>query len=208
MDHFKEKDVDVAYIIPHKNEDLTLHVRHTANAWWKDATKVYRLLDAFDNHGASIFDACVEAGITRRQYKYFAEEHPVIYLRIRRGKFAQKERELHIQKSILAQRVIAGDVRAAAQFLFFDERPQYDRRFKSDRAKLRRMHKIPAEALASKETEEKLEDMEKETEKTRIDFGHPSKPEHYAVCNECRHLLNPTETIENKEVEEVGIFFI
>lgn len=54
-----------------------LEIKPTANAWWKSQIKVSRLLTSF-RVGSRIPEACIEAGISRRQYKYFAHLHPEI----------------------------------------------------------------------------------------------------------------------------------
>jgi hypothetical protein len=186
----EQKKVD-PYVFPHEREDLTLHVRPTANAWWKDLKKVYLLMDAFDNHCSSIGEACYMAGITRRQYKYFAQEHPVIYERQRRAKFAKREREIEEKSSMYAHRMLNGNTKNAFQFLVFTEPGQFDLRFRSDYARLRRIHGLPAQTPPPRSKEQQLRDMAAEVEKTRIMLGHPSDPKHYAVCPECEYLLLP-----------------
>lgn len=52
-----------------------LAIKHSANAWWMDRVKVYALLIAF-RYGANIKTACVFAGISIEQWKYFNETHP------------------------------------------------------------------------------------------------------------------------------------
>lgn len=54
-----------------------LAVKNSANAWWLDKSKVTRLIQVFRLDG-TIPEACFFANITLRQYKYFAEHHPVI----------------------------------------------------------------------------------------------------------------------------------
>jgi hypothetical protein len=88
-----KKDNSGSYVFPHERDDLTVRVRPTANAWWKDPFKVYLLLETIDNQCSPIDEACHIAGITRRQYKYFAQEHPVVHERKRLAKFIKKEKE-------------------------------------------------------------------------------------------------------------------
>lgn len=142
MDPGKSK-IDIR-TFPHKKEHLTLRLNPTANAWWKDPFKVYLLLEAFDNHCAPVGEACYVAGITRKQYKYFAQEHPVIYERRRAAKFAKREREIRQKHMDLARRVLNGDARAAAQFLAHEDPGTYDMRYRSDYARLRRVVGLPA----------------------------------------------------------------
>ncbi len=71
------KEPKIAYVIPGPTEHLTLEVKHSANAWWMDAPKLHRLLRAFEAM-SPIAEACDYAGITVKQYKYFAQEHPII----------------------------------------------------------------------------------------------------------------------------------
>ena len=51
------------------------NVLNTANAWWIDRGKVERMIQAF-KIVAIVEEACVYAGITLDQYKYFVEKHP------------------------------------------------------------------------------------------------------------------------------------
>lgn len=201
-----EKDNSGSYVFPHERDDLTVHVRPTANAWWQDPFKVYLLLQAFDNHCAPIEEACHVAGITRRQYKYFAQEHPVMYERRRAAKFIKREKEVRQKHLEVAQRVLDGDAHAAAQYLAYEDPMGYDGRYRSDYARLRRLHGLPAIPPRPRTEKQKLRDMEIEVEKTRIMLGHPSNRKHYAVCDECRHLLG---NVENKKKEEEAdpIFF-
>lgn len=54
-----------------------LAIKNSANAWWLDQNKMVRLIQAF-RLDCTIPEACFFAGITLRQYKYFATQHPVI----------------------------------------------------------------------------------------------------------------------------------
>lgn len=186
----KQKKPD-PYVFPHERENLALHVRPTANAWWGDLGKVGLLLDAFDNHCAPIDEACYIAGITRRQYKYFAQAHPVLYERRRRAKFAKREREIRAKESDLGFALRKGGVKAAFRFLQFIDPETYDLRYRSPYARLRRIMGLPAQSPPPRSEEEKRRDMLAEVEKTRVMLGHPSDPKHYAVCPECEHLLLP-----------------
>lgn len=67
----------MAYVIPQQVKDHNLEVLHSANAWWMDRQKVHDLLAAF-KFCCTIEEACINAGITLAQYKYFAKLHPVI----------------------------------------------------------------------------------------------------------------------------------
>lgn len=185
-----KKDKIDPYTFPHGKEHLTLRVRPTANAWWKDLSKVYLLLDAFDNHCSSVEEACYIAGITRKQYKYFAQEHPVIYERRRKAKFAKREEEIEERRSLLAFRFEGGSLRAAYKFLIFDSPEEFDLRYRSSLAFLRRRIGLPAHAPPPKSNEQQLWNMKNDVEKTRVMLGHPSDPKHYAVCSECEHLLH------------------
>lgn len=160
----KEQKTD-PYTFPHEREDLTLKVRPTANAWWKDPFKVYLLLDAFDNHCADVDEACYVAGITRRQYKYFAQEHPIIYERRRAAKFIKLEREIAQKEKELGEKLLNGEARAAANYLVYSQPGEYDLRYKSDYARLRRIHGLPAHNPPPKSKEEQLEEMKRNVEK-------------------------------------------
>ena len=187
---FKKND-DGSYTFPHpRNGDLTLHVRPTANAWWQDQFKVFILLDVLENRGTSIDVACYAAGITRRQYKYFAQEHPVVYERRREAKFSKRAQKVVRKRMALAKKVWNGGGRAAMRYLTFDD-PEFDLRCRSDYARLRRIMGLPAHNPPPRTEEEKRRDMLAEVEKTRVMYGHPSDPKHYAQCSQCEHLLLP-----------------
>lgn len=68
------KEKEIAYTI----NDVSFsgfEVQKSANAWWTERTKVSELIGAFKN-GHTVKGACIKAGITERQYKYFVEIHP------------------------------------------------------------------------------------------------------------------------------------
>jgi hypothetical protein len=65
---------EFAYTITDKYHP-DLKIKNSANAWWIDRGKVERLISAF-KIDASIGEACVYAGITYDQYKYFMIVHP------------------------------------------------------------------------------------------------------------------------------------
>ncbi len=65
----------IAYTI--NQNGVVLNVRHSANGWWMDKDKMYRLIAAFQID-ATLEEACGFAGITLREYKYFASLHPKI----------------------------------------------------------------------------------------------------------------------------------
>ncbi|MDQ3075937.1 MAG: hypothetical protein M3Q34_02315 [bacterium] len=64
------------YSIPLK-EDIYLKIKPTANAWWKDQSKVQRLM-ALLYVGLTVEKACKNIGISRRKYKYFVQIHPEV----------------------------------------------------------------------------------------------------------------------------------
>jgi hypothetical protein len=66
----------IAYTIP-ITKDLNIEVQESANAWWLDRQKIHNLIAAF-SVDATIREACASAGVTEKQYKYFAELHPII----------------------------------------------------------------------------------------------------------------------------------
>lgn len=204
-----KKDNSGSYVFAHERDELTVRVRPTANAWWKDPFKVYLLLETIDNHCSPIDEACHIAGITRRQYKYFAQEHPVVHERRRMAKFIKKEKEIERKQSQLARELLGGESNnAAIEYLRFSNPQEFDLRYRSTLSYLRRLHGLPAVNPPARTEEQKLRDMEREVEKTRIMLGHPSSRKHYAVCDECRHLLGPTkEVIKAKKEEAVPFFF-
>jgi len=70
-------DPSTAYILTDFLSDFQLHIKKSANAWWMDKWLVHKLLFAFEL-GCPISEARSWAGITERQYKYFAKIHPEI----------------------------------------------------------------------------------------------------------------------------------
>lgn len=69
----KEKFIPL-YSVPLK-DDYYFKVRPTANAWWKDQSKVQKLL-ALLYAGFTAEKACKDIGISNRKYKYFIKIHP------------------------------------------------------------------------------------------------------------------------------------
>lgn len=71
------KKPKIAYTFSGLPGGLSLSVKRSANAWWMDQHKVSNLLAAL-RLNSSIREACLYAGITQKQYKYFYWQHPVI----------------------------------------------------------------------------------------------------------------------------------
>lgn len=170
MDRFdwEDENFKVAYVIPSRWDGMDLEVRLTANAWWKDPTKVVSLLDAFDNHQANIDQACYAAGISIRQYKYFAQLHPLIN---KRRKLGRKELDFEKRRR-LAGAVLNSDnpsPRAAIEWLRYSEPEEWDLRYKSPMARLRRQAGLPANPKTKTEGEKRIE-MEEAVEKNRKYF--------------------------------------
>ena len=189
FDWSEGENVKVAYVIPSRWDGMNFEVRFTANAWWKDPTKVVSLLDAFDNHQANIEQACYAAGISIRQYKYFAQLHPLIN---KRRKLARHEMDFE-KRRILAGAVLKSEnpsPRAAIQWLRYSEPEEWDLRYKEPYDRLRRSIGLPAKIQPPKSPEEQLEDMRTAVEKTRKVLGHPSDPKHYVTCGTCSHLAH------------------
>jgi hypothetical protein len=69
-----EETPSIAYTVSLYN-GTSFDVLTSANAWWMDKSKIDRLINAF-SIGATIEIACLHAGITVRQYKYFLSLHP------------------------------------------------------------------------------------------------------------------------------------
>lgn len=119
----------IAYIIPGPREHLTLEVRYSANAWWMDGPTLYKLVGLLDSGDHSLEGACRLAGITMRQYRYFAELHPVI-----EGRRELPELMLGLAAKItLADAIQRGDSRACLHYLRMKEPESYDLRFKGPR---------------------------------------------------------------------------
>lgn len=182
------KNLEVAYIIDHEKNDLVLYVRHTANAWWKRPSKLYRLLLALEDYSSKVEEACEFAEITKKQYKYFARLHPVLSDRIKEAKLQRALDRRAQKRSVLAPLVISGNSRAIKQYLRLIEPDEYDSRYRSPYARLRRSVGLPAQPLVPKNKEENLAEMAQNVEKTRKKFGHPSTEEHYNKCLECRRF--------------------
>lgn len=155
----EDKDFDFAYYIPHQMETFTFYLRRSANAWWLDASKVYRLFDAFDRYDATIEEACSAAGITVRQYKYFADQHPMLN---KRRKARQFEKEVDT-RMMLAAGIDHGD--GALRYLRYTEPEEFDLRCRGPLARLRRQYgvtkKYLEESQRTKTAEEMLEAAEK-----------------------------------------------
>jgi hypothetical protein len=73
---------EIAYTITLKS-GREFNVRDSANAWWLNQHKVDKILVAFEL-GSTIIESCDYAGITLKQYKYFARIHPEL-AEIRKG---------------------------------------------------------------------------------------------------------------------------
>jgi hypothetical protein len=58
-------------------EGRSLKIRPSANAWWKNQSKVHRLIALF-NVGVSAEKARKNIGITKRKYDYFVKKHPEV----------------------------------------------------------------------------------------------------------------------------------
>lgn len=69
----KEKFIPL-YSVPLK-DGYSFKVKSTANAWWKDQSKVQKLI-ALLYAGFGIERACRDIGISKSKYKYFIKIHP------------------------------------------------------------------------------------------------------------------------------------
>lgn len=162
----EEKNLDIAYYIPRRFEHLTLKLRRSANAWWLDASKVYRLLDAFERYNATIEEACDAARITVKQYKYFAQLHPIIN-EIRKAPALEKDFD---KRMVLYNTLQDGTAESAAQWLRFTEPDEWDLRYRSSPlTRIRRRLGITAKYLEEqrrpKSQEEKNQEMLEAVEK-------------------------------------------
>ncbi len=54
---------------------IKMNVLKSANAWWMDQFKVFILIESLGRE-ATLEQACKDAGISLRQYKYFVKLHP------------------------------------------------------------------------------------------------------------------------------------
>lgn len=137
----EDKNFDVAYYIPHRIPQFTFYLHRSANAWWLDASKVYRLLDAFDKYNANIQEACDAAGITLKQYKYFAGQHPMISERRYASRF---ESDMETKMFLASQ---AETSEGALRWLRFSEPDEFDLRYRGEYARLKRKYGITAKYL-------------------------------------------------------------
>jgi hypothetical protein len=106
------QEIRIAYKVPGPKEYLMLEVRYSANAWWMDKEKVFILLRAFKEM-TRLRDACVMAGITLKQYRYFARLHPIIE---ERRKVPYLVAGLKV-KMTWVKSINAGDKRASMKWL-------------------------------------------------------------------------------------------
>lgn len=151
MSKRREKQ-EFVYIIPGPRNYLTLKVLRSANAWWMDGEKLFRLLNAFDNYGASISEACALADVTIRQYKYFANLHPLIY-----------ERRTYMRNTVSlrakierAKRIQNGDKKVSKKYLAEKYPLEYSlRRHRSALNDLRRRHRMPSVELETVSKEDR-----------------------------------------------------
>lgn len=75
---FPPEETELAYVINDPILGEPLEIRRPimgAPPWWLDMTKVQRLIEAFKNN-MNITEACISAGISYRQYRYFNATHP------------------------------------------------------------------------------------------------------------------------------------
>jgi hypothetical protein len=164
----EEKNLDIAYYIPHRFEHLTLKLRRSANAWWLDASKVYRLLDAFERYDATIEEACDAARITVKQYKYFVQLHPIIN-EIRKAPAREKDFDKRIG---LYNALQNNTPESAIQWLRYTEPEEWDLRYRSSPlTRIRRRLGITAKYLEEqrrpKSQEEKNQEMLDAVERSR-----------------------------------------
>ena len=96
----RDDNAPVAYTLTGLPFGITLDIRTSANAWWMDQTKVYKLFAAFGIR-ATIVEACSYADITLRQYKYFASIYPEVN-EIRKGSYlaANLQAKKNIMKAL------------------------------------------------------------------------------------------------------------
>jgi hypothetical protein len=137
----KEKSEEYAYVIPGAYPHLTLHIQKSANAWWMDSTKLYRLIYAFDHNVASMEEACKYADITLRQYRYFIKIHPIAEER----RMAPHHALSIAAKHERAKKIQNGDGKAALEYLAEKYPYEYSlRHHRTPQADLLRKHGFPA----------------------------------------------------------------
>lgn len=74
----------------------TLEIKESANAWWVDQTKVYKLITAF-SFAYKVEEACLASDITVKQYKYFVSLYP---------EFAEARKGYVLTPNLLAQKTL------------------------------------------------------------------------------------------------------
>lgn len=102
VDRKTGKDEEYAYTF--KDSQVgSMKVLNTANAWWLDAVKIHKLVDAYKFY-ATNEQACFYAGISRDQLEYFQKLHRDFYgikhaCKQNPGLLAKKRLVLEIEKN-------------------------------------------------------------------------------------------------------------
>ena len=91
---------------------IPLHVKQSANAWWMSKEKLQNLIAAF-SIGCTIPEACLHAGITVKQYKYFVQLYPD-FKEARKG---YRSTPVLLARKVIVNAIRKGDVKVSMWYL-------------------------------------------------------------------------------------------
>lgn len=166
------KNDEIAYKIPGPQEHLTLEVRHSANAWWMDGPKLHRLIEAFEKM-IPLEDACSLAGITMKQYRYFAQLHPIIEDR-RKYPYLMVSMKA---KMVWIKAINDGDLKACWKWLEMSDPETFSlRKHRSAYGDLRRRYGLRTGHLAAHEAEE-YKRIKNDLDELKTELGFAKSPE-------------------------------
>ena len=166
------KNNEIAYKIPGPQDHLTLEVRHSANAWWMDGPKLHRLIESFEKM-IPLEDACNLARITMKQYRYFAQLHPIIEDR-RKYPYLLVSMKA---KMVWIKAINDGDLKACWKWLEMSDPETFSlHKHRSAYGDLRRRYGLRTGYSVSQETEE-YERIQNDLIKLRGDIGLARSPE-------------------------------
>lgn len=161
------KNDKIAYKIPGPLEHLTLEVRHSANAWWMDGTKLYKLLNFFEKM-TPLKEACFLSGITLKQYRYFARMHPVVE---DRRKYPFNIISMRAKKTWI-DAINAGDLRACRKWLEATDPETFSlRKHRTAYANLRRRYGMKTGNLTANDEKEEIEKLRQMVEQMGKEIG-------------------------------------
>lgn len=156
----------IAYTVP-APFGINLKVLYSANAWWMDQTKFYRLIAAF-SIGATIKEACSAAKISLRQYKYFTSLHPE-FREARKGYECDLglRAKFNLAKAIHGGGVDEEVIEISKQYLIKTEPEIYGRPSRRKEQKMTKREKRIEELKARSKNEEDVHSIDPEVEAAR-----------------------------------------